>query len=70
MIWLPIETAPKTGERILVFVPALENERGNWDATVDLCYWNGKAWMTPDHQCGGWEKDSPTHWMPLPGQPK
>lgn len=67
--WLPIETAPKDGTRILAYgLIALENEPGI--GTVEWCdiysVWHG----SPNEA----SEDDPwpcklTHWMPLPSAP-
>ena len=70
--WLPIETAPKDGSKVLLWT----------DSTLDP-YWCDcvgrrevehfqtvqTAWWNLDD---GWEKElvgQPTHWMPLPPPP-
>lgn len=66
--WMPIETAPKTGDRFLAWFPA----DGGY---TDFCRWQdfGPGYNMPI----GWRdsfinvypvghKLSPTHWMPLP----
>lgn len=63
MKWLPIETAPRDGTRIL----------GACKYFVDICYTEHKhgedRWMTAlCESFGGWEE--PTHWMPLPDKPE
>ena len=60
-VWLPIESAPKTGEDILVL--AESNEQF-------VCYWDGVMFRfatNKDLSCIC-VKD-PTHWMPLPKEP-
>lgn len=60
-VWLPIESAPKTGEDILVL--AESNEQF-------VCYWDGVRFRfatNKDLSCIC-VKD-PTHWMPLPKEP-
>ena len=59
MTWQPIETAPKDGAIVLVFIGGIMGT-GFWDDEVDdweLCgYLIGSA--------------KPTHWMPLPDPPE
>jgi hypothetical protein len=60
--WLPIETAPKDGERILVA----------WLGIVEIAIWNieqksWQEWPDGDFVC---DTDEITHWMPLPNLPK
>ena len=52
--WQPIETAPATGERILVF-------NAKYRDTVSICKADGDFWRR--------ERLGPTHWMPLPAPP-
>ena len=68
--WLPIESAPRDGTRILVWV----------DKRSHLVYWSDnapfeffevdKGWVLHDCEDGHYskslEEDEPTHWMPLP----
>lgn len=65
MKWLPIETAPKDGTRILAYFP--DDEGG-----VLSVIWAYYGWyLDPD---GGTEFEyhifgNPTHWMPVPEKP-
>ena len=64
--WLPIETAPKDGEWILMA----------WDGKTTMARWVDNS-MTV-YPWAGWTQPSlfthlqgkPTHWMPLPEPPK
>ena len=60
--WLPIDTAPKDGTRILVFAPQVEN---GW---VVLVWWQDDLWIDGDMVALG--DDAVTHWMPLPEKPQ
>lgn len=73
--WEPIETAPKDGATVLVYVPGLLKP-------VRLTYWfssesrkYGKVESTTEkwaYHIGAWGNDplpEPTHWMPLPEAP-
>ncbi len=54
--WLPIETAPKSGERILIF---------DGDCGVTTAHWErgmGGEWVGYEHD----HAYEPSHWMPLP----
>lgn len=56
MSWQPIETAPRSGERLLL-----------WDGfTVFEGFWNG-MWQTAEHMQG---RPWASHWMPLPEPPE
>jgi hypothetical protein len=54
--WMPIDTAPKDGRRILCWVPLSES--------VDILWWHGDHWE--DDQLNHAE---PTHWKYLPARP-
>ena len=63
--WLPIETAPKDGRRVLLW---------RHDDELEIGYWSTSVWVSP----GAWiiyeaRSDTvelhPTHWMPLPTTP-
>ncbi len=68
MIWQPIETAPRDGCFVLVYVAEPFS-----DSTQQICVsvWDSDldGWMT-DLPAGGWDFVDPTHWMPLPEPPK
>lgn len=55
--WQPIETAPKEGALVLLWI----------EGGVEIGFWNGKTWDD-----GNFYDDigTPTHWMPLPEPPK
>jgi hypothetical protein len=62
--WKPIETAPKDGTRVLLYV------RNGWFGCV-VGRFNARA----NNRAGGWLADrfsisNPSHWMPLPDPPK
>jgi hypothetical protein len=64
MDWQPIETAPLTGARLLIFVPPYGVSCGHYDTILG----GGD---------GRWVLHSvlnkaaiPTHWMPLPSPPE
>ena len=73
MIWQPIETAPKRGERLILWVPKTNCGTciGKWDS----------RYVTHDHKVEGWwlegfslpfhkEPYLPTLWQHLPEAPK
>ncbi len=61
--WLPIETAPKDGTKVLLhcdkFVPI-------------VCEWHGGSWRNiwGEFESTWPSKWKPTHWMPLPPSPQ
>lgn len=68
--WRPIETAPKTGERILAF-GKLGLEPDNGIGTVNWCrvysYWQCDPCEASEYSP---ERCELTHWMPLPEPPQ
>lgn len=72
MEWLPIESAPKDGTRIL-----LGNKYATWEAEYRPLYSSGyrpdNPWLNMmlnmDHVPRGNRYRPPTHWMPLPDPP-
>jgi hypothetical protein len=66
MTWQPIETAPKDGADILIFIPDMQNYPDNpriVSAFWGICGWTDNAAVG----CQTW--GNPTHWMPLPEPP-
>lgn len=65
--WQPIETAPKDGRDVLLWIPADEESprKGRWEKLLDDP-------SRPHRWCVayGWCEDTPTHWMPLPSPPE
>lgn len=71
MTWQPIETAPKTGDAVLVIRVGKESE-----PSYNVVYWDedhlgsgaSHPWICME---GGqsYHKDWPTHWMQLPDPP-
>ncbi len=73
--WQPIDTAPKDGTEVLLFIPNWNNDVkiGNWCDTVELDYGkvrrDRKYWYA-GHSYGMAPDPKPTHWMPIPKSPK
>lgn len=64
--WQPIETAPKDGTRVLLFVPPYGPSTGHYEpARVN---WGPNASLWVSHSVLNKEA-APTHWMPLPTPP-
>lgn len=59
--WLPIETAPKDGTRILIFAPL----DGVLSSTFEHGLWQGLPWRREGARIG-----QPTLWQPLPPAPQ
>ena len=57
--WKPIETAPKTGEHILLYC-----KKANVKITGGYWFQERKAWVWD-----GYMIRSPTHWAKLPQEP-
>jgi hypothetical protein len=55
--WQPIETAPKDGTWVFLFVPGHGPARARW---------NGQSWMA---HTNARQITRGTHWMPLPAPP-
>lgn len=75
MEWMPIETAPKDGTRVLIYMPESSSRKvqeAYWaqpfeGAEDDQCWWS-----TPYGPAGRGYTILPkavTHWMPLPPPP-
>lgn len=79
--WMPIETAPKDGTRILLFCNRVWDEYHN---PARSGHWFSEVKAVKDevaYRVNGWWLDGfdhpfneppfcPTHWMPLPNPPK
>jgi hypothetical protein len=68
-MWLPIETAPKDGTSMLLWIEG-RYHIGGWSRTGDISY--PFAWVNEygDIIARPWQGDpEPTHWMPLPDPP-
>lgn len=63
--WRPIETAPKTGERLLGFV-AGQVRAITWGKTSHIPLY---GWVLVDQGAEDCDLCQPTHWMPLPAPP-
>lgn len=72
MSWLPIESAPKDGTKVLLYCPHIGVVRGSWQ-------FNKYAKKPRPYWSNDWEAvagaiatraDQPTHWMPLPPPPQ
>lgn len=74
MKWQPIDTAPKDGEKILLYVPNIKFPQyskisiGKWDndkyVKKPRPYWDYGELRVTDMR-----NKQPTHWMPLPEPP-
>jgi hypothetical protein len=67
MTWHPIETAPRDGRAVLVYIP--DADPGERLTTV---YWLGDYWelcQIGDPSDASHPQSEPTHWMELPDAP-
>ncbi len=62
--WMPIETAPREGTRILLVSNGGAVWMGHWEGVVGRHAING--WTRYNCVDIGW---NPDHWMPLPSPP-
>jgi hypothetical protein len=72
MTWHPIETAPRDGTAVLVYIPDAPEPH----EAITTARWVGYAWSywepcVADHNSDRWPRlnDEPTHWMELPEAP-
>lgn len=76
-LWQPIETGPKDGTRVLLYLPDLTHkiQVGYFRDRVELAYgvevsrladWFSEAAFMEMARIRRW---APTHWMPLPKSP-
>jgi len=83
--WRPIETAPKDGEEVILWLPEIPNKQiPRWIVSKWAPYWNcwmneysnGPAYNTVSkkHPAGYMTSDfqqvAPSHWMPSPKKPE
>ena len=61
--WQPIETAPKDGSDILVFLDG----NGEDFSRIAVVYWRNAGFREFAWDC---QIHTPTHWQPLPEPPK
>lgn len=59
--WQAISSAPKDGATVLVWRP---QESPDYPAHVGIDFWKDNSWWRSRRY------QQPTHWMPLPAQPK
>lgn len=71
--WLPIETAPKDGTRIIVVFPNGRVDFDRWEKKEEFS--NGVLTHSREGFVGVWlssvigRAPDPTHWMPIPEGP-
>jgi hypothetical protein len=62
--WLPIETAPKDGDYVVILAPGCTDER---PVLIDVCsYDDGYWWNRSGHPAFNHTAIKPTHWIKLP----
>ena len=79
--WQPIETAPKTGARVLLWTSTRNDEvqpyiddvcEGEHVDMVQIGYWEDEVNAPMRQEPAGWRKDiigQPLFWLPLPPPP-
>jgi len=68
--WQPIETAPKDGTEVLLFFPLDGLDLRVWPQRIIAEYRHG-LWVWQGRAVRGYsESYQPTHWMPLPQEPR
>ena len=69
MTWQPIETAPKDGTAIDLWV---SYEDGSGQRVTDCTWFNGRWWPGegPTWQLDEGDGEKITHWRPLPNPPE
>ena len=66
MTWQPIETAPKDGTRVLLFIEGVVTE-GTWDRS--WLSWHTPSFFSQERDPDYEDCAEPTHWMPRPANP-
>lgn len=82
--WRPIETAPKDGTSVLLFINPVDGyDLCGWQPTrhitIAIGWWDGDEWESSLMEEGTADTEGyssalsitimPTHWMPLPAPP-
>lgn len=70
MEWQPIDTAPKDGTVVYVWLSVKLNKYAAFDFNMKLAQWLADAGEWRIEGVGGNVPQRPTHWMPLPSPPK
>jgi hypothetical protein len=64
--WQPIETAPRDGEDVLLYIPEMLGWPESW--AIVTGQWDEPRWSS--NALGGFNMGNPTHWAPLPSPPE
>lgn len=65
--WQPIDTAPKDGTDVLLFIPDFANYPDS--PRVVSALWGDCGWWQDNAAAGCQTWGNPTHWQPLPAAP-
>lgn len=65
--WRPIDTAPRDGTRVLLWVPPYGPSTGHYEPARVNWGPNASLWIAASVLN---KEAHPTHWMPLPSPPK
>ena len=68
--WQPMDTAPKTGEPIILGYARSHSEEGHWMGDRTKNYWGQTGWFATDDSELSTHPSTPDAWMPLPEPPK
>jgi hypothetical protein len=80
--WRPIETAPKDGTEVLVFVDCATVPIIRLAFWCDGEFWQDHGYSSQEEETGWWSYENsvsqekldgavePTHWMPAPKRPR
>lgn len=66
--WLPIETAPRDNEPVILGFQDFSAE-GFWMDEAERNHWRETGWFFSDDDVLTGHPTHPTHWMPLPAAP-
>jgi Lar family restriction alleviation protein len=68
--WMPIESAPRDGTRVLIYQQKNTKQRKYWGVFIGFLHTPGNGKDPPFWECeGSSQRLSPTHWQPLPAPP-
>lgn len=68
--WMPIETAPKDGTRVILGFARSHSEEGYWMNDPASNYWGEVGWFGCEDDVLCHRPSKPDAWMPLPPPPQ
>lgn len=70
MEWQPIETAPRDGRRVLLWLPGRGPEWGYWSVPTKDLVNREPCWNDGEHALSNpWSWPPPSHWLPVEPPP-